>query len=489
MSNYASIGVIILLGAVLRSYKWLDFSLWYDEAQWLIVAGSGTFQRLSHDAALIAKPPLFGILLHFWRFAGNKEAFLRVLPCVFGIVAIYLVYRTGLLLLDRQTALAAAALTALSPIHIHYSQEVSHYTLTVLLFLCAIYFLLKAFACNRNGYWILFCVCSAAALYTNFAALALIPVETAFFLSSGVSGSRTARKWIYSQFFLMALLVCYYFSLNRQIPCFTYARFNEQMLWMSRGNASYFRQMFGAFDIGYTAYLWGYRISSILFLFLFCAGIIGTIRARKTSLTMLLTWALLPVLAGLSVSRVIPVFTYRNFLIVLPAYYLLLAAGINYFRRMRIVIWTLIVILCSVSLVNYYGNRYPCAEVCYRPGVHPRMDNKGASKYVLANIQAGDIVKHTCYSTVTPFIYYRHAFSGGKGVKLTLSARDHILKKQNASFPDSLAGHKRLWLLFASWEYPPGVEEMEVRRILDGKYKLLSSRHFSGLDVLLYDLR
>jgi len=111
------------------------------------------------------------------------------------------------------------------------------------------------------------------------------------------------------------------------------------------------------------------------------------------------------------------------------------------------------------------------------------------TSFILANIQAGDMVKHTCYSTVTPFIYYRYTLSGGEGVKFTLSARDYIFKKENAPFSDSLAGYKRLWLFFASWEYPPGVDEMEVRRILDGEYKLLSLRHFSGPGVLLYDLR
>ena len=125
---------VLILGAALRLYGLGDRSLSYDECQqfW---ASQGNPLISSREITL--DPPLFAALLHVHSLASRAETWLRLLPCLFGILAIPAVYHLARSASrDVRTARTAAFFFALAPYPIRYSQSLRVYSLTLLL--CAL---------------------------------------------------------------------------------------------------------------------------------------------------------------------------------------------------------------------------------------------------------------------------------------------------------------------------------------------------------------
>ena len=83
-----------------------------------------------------SNPPLYYVLAWAWAKAfGTHEVGLRSLSTLFGTATVPLAYCIGAELAHRRAGLIAAALVAVSPMLIWYSQEARSYA--VLAFFCA----------------------------------------------------------------------------------------------------------------------------------------------------------------------------------------------------------------------------------------------------------------------------------------------------------------------------------------------------------------
>ncbi len=118
-----------LLAAGLRFFQIARQSLWVDEA--FSVKYAQVFGPLGADDLLDnLHGPLHALLLHLWsRTLGTSEAALRSLSALFGIATIPALHWAVRPSLGRDRALVAAALLALSPFHLWYSQEIRNYAL------------------------------------------------------------------------------------------------------------------------------------------------------------------------------------------------------------------------------------------------------------------------------------------------------------------------------------------------------------------------
>jgi len=117
---------ILLLGAAVRLVGLGRRSLSYDECQqfW---ASQGN--ALISNREITLDPPGFACLLHLHAAAGRSETWLRLLPCLFGILAIAAVYRLAVAGTGKLwTARAAAFFIALAPYPIRYSQSLRVYS-------------------------------------------------------------------------------------------------------------------------------------------------------------------------------------------------------------------------------------------------------------------------------------------------------------------------------------------------------------------------
>ncbi|MCD6519786.1 MAG: glycosyltransferase family 39 protein [Anaerolineae bacterium] len=156
-------------------------SLWLDEATSLMLARMD-IPTLVHWTALDIHPPLYYILLHFWVSLGESEAVLRGLSVLAGVLNVLVIYALGRELFDRRTGLFAAALLALAPLHVWYSQETRMYAWVTLWSSLSVLLALKVWQKGHWGTWLAYVLATAAGLYTHYYAIFAILVENLFFL-------------------------------------------------------------------------------------------------------------------------------------------------------------------------------------------------------------------------------------------------------------------------------------------------------------------
>ncbi|MGE5283332.1 MAG: glycosyltransferase family 39 protein [Chloroflexota bacterium] len=131
-------------------------------------------------------PPLYYLLAWLWSHAfGVREVGLRSLSALFGTATVpvaYLAYLAGRELIGRRVGLTIAAIVAVSPVLVWYSQDARSYALLVLLASAAFLFFLRA---RRSGAardlagWSAF---SALALATHYFAFFPLAIEAAWLL-------------------------------------------------------------------------------------------------------------------------------------------------------------------------------------------------------------------------------------------------------------------------------------------------------------------
>jgi mannosyltransferase len=126
--------LVIAVGAVVRFYHIGGLPLWTDEgfSEW--ASRQSTWYLWTVLPGFETNPPLYYTLLKGWRVLfGDSEAALRSLSALFGIATIPLVFAMGRMLGTRRSGwvsgLLAAALFALSPVHVQYAQEARAYAM------------------------------------------------------------------------------------------------------------------------------------------------------------------------------------------------------------------------------------------------------------------------------------------------------------------------------------------------------------------------
>jgi len=184
------LGLLVLAGAALR-FATLDLqSLWYDEAvtAHLVQMDLGAMLRAIPGSE--STPPLYYVLA--WlaaQLAGTGEAALRVLPALCGVATIAVVWAIARRLGGDRAALYAAALTAVNPMLVWFSQEARAYALLALLAACSALLWLRALESPRTGRLLAWGAVAALALATHYYALFLVGPQ-AVWLALRVHGRR-----------------------------------------------------------------------------------------------------------------------------------------------------------------------------------------------------------------------------------------------------------------------------------------------------------
>ncbi|NNJ97729.1 MAG: hypothetical protein HKP12_11280 [Gammaproteobacteria bacterium] len=190
---------ILLLAVALRFLAIDGRGLWTDEVF------SFDFARLSSLAIMTAAandvhPPLYFLLLHFWmEIFGGSELSLRSLSVVFSVTSVYLVYRLGLVIFNKETAFIAALLLAVSKFSVVYAQEVRMYSVLLCFALLSSYFLFAWLQQQKTKHLVLYSVSSVLLLYTHVYALFIVCAQVIFVLSKflffGNSNRQLVRSW------------------------------------------------------------------------------------------------------------------------------------------------------------------------------------------------------------------------------------------------------------------------------------------------------
>jgi mannosyltransferase len=149
------------------------------------VLGAGLSQAMHQVWAGESTPPLYYLLAWLWsQLFGVHEAGLRSLSALFGTATVPVAYLVGRELVGRRAGIAIAAIVAVSPMLVWYSQDARAYALLVLLSSVALLFFLRARrsgAARDLGWWAVF---SALALATHYFAFFPLAVEAVWLLAA-----------------------------------------------------------------------------------------------------------------------------------------------------------------------------------------------------------------------------------------------------------------------------------------------------------------
>jgi len=369
--------LLTLLAFGLRLHR-LDFQpLWGDEG-WSFYFASMGLGEMVRLTALDIQPPLYYALLGGWlRLAGSTPEGARFLSVVFGTLLLPLTYRLAARLFDQTAGLLTAAVVAVAPFAIYYSQEVRMYGLVTLLGVGSVYFF-SGLITNGEGqrakgkrspwlpassllnFWG-YILTTAAALYTMYYAIFIPLFQLLFFF---IVNRRRSLHSLTSHPLIRSLSV----AVLLYLPWMAYA--GTKLVTYVQGK----RVAEGYTPLGFFHFIASHLVafslghlsdathilawSTLLFLLI---AFLGLATRHRRSLSLLALYLFLPLLLGYLINLVYP-FTPRYFertlMLAAPAWWLLLGVGLTWlWRRSRLALVgasSLLLLTQTVALLDFY---------------------------------------------------------------------------------------------------------------------------------------
>jgi mannosyltransferase len=169
--------------ALLRFLSLRTQSYWYDEAITVELLRRPFHEMLGALPRSESTPPLYYVLAWIWsRVFGTDETGLRSLSAVIGTLTVPATYAAAQALVTRRSALFAAALVAVSPFLVWYSQEARAYALLVLLGALTLVPLRRAVRPGAGRPLAAWAIVAGLALTTHYFALFLVAAEAIWLL-------------------------------------------------------------------------------------------------------------------------------------------------------------------------------------------------------------------------------------------------------------------------------------------------------------------
>ena len=497
--------LITLLAAALRLYQLGHLSFWYDEAVTIIL--SKDISALPQSLTTCAPLPL--VFAHYWNLFGYSEFWVRLWVAAFGIALVPLVWVLGKRLLSHRAGLFAAVLVAVNPLCIYYSQEARAYSILPFFVVASGYCWL--IAAQRRKWWLYgFCASLALALafYSHYyAVLWIVSLPLSVLLMARSRREATAaikldlKTLVVSLAFVAPWLTIF---LDKATTTLSTADF-----WIPKPTLKTLLLSLQNMSVGFQAPLWAGVIAAILIALVVILGLgCGLARGRSAEMLFLAANAFVPILLAFAISRLAKNSIYLDRCLIPSSIFLLMIAayGMSILRRWTAVsVLLLLFFLTSVSLNNHYGNIIP--DISHCPGVRPRGEFKQAADFVMQNLSQGDLVAHTCRSSLAPFMVYlpesqRQVVLGSSWEHRAKEMQkypykglwDSELSQKTLPIPlyELPPGYKRLILVASEWDIGKGdfysKEKVAIKRLLDGMYPMTMSKDFYGAPLYFYDL-
>jgi mannosyltransferase len=476
------LAVITLIGALLRFHAIGQKNIWVDEGVSIALARLDWYNLLRILWRHEANMTLYYLFLRPWLWFGNSEAYIRTLSALFGLATIPAVFALGRRMFDTRVGLIASFLLALNAYAVRYSQEARSYSLYPLLCVLSSLYFLKLLQeptrRNRIGY----VLTSVLAVYAHFFAGLLVVAQWLVFrrLDRNDGAVRRESKKAWRQFVIaVAPLAIFIVSTGVGV-----------LRWVPRPSLSDLRTCLN--------FLTGNGGTPLLLLYLaaiiggailvFRAGIRPPLSLEVWRYVFLLTWFAFPILFVFLVSQAKPLFVNRYFVFTIPAIVLLAAAGLAQIRP-RPLLGAMLLIFGFLSLrgdAAFYQKDFDIF----------REDWRSASRYILSNSEAGDVILFHQPITRMPYEYYQSVTPAAHPPKVIypehgdrLMFRDFYAGHATDSFLAGLPGrYPRIWVALSYNQLPTGPDP--TTRFLSeqfGKqYHEVKVRSFPGIEVRLY---
>ncbi|UCF04091.1 MAG: glycosyltransferase family 39 protein [bacterium] len=330
--------VILVVGASLRFYGLTFQSLSNDELS--------SWQRSRYDQLQTVieegvrpdvHPPGYFMLLHLvQKTVGDSETALRFSSALFGVLSILFIYLLGLELYSYREALTSAGLMAVLWCPIFYSQDARPYAMLLLFTLLSTYLWTRMMKSLREdsrlphpltiGYIAAAVICA----YAHYFGLYLVALQG---LTGVILTVRNRRSLVRAVLVYGVITLAY-------APWFPilWEHLNRGPIWIGKPGEGYFNTLLEFIEFLFNQSK-NVRNIALVFIFIFIAHLYARIvnnpdrKGVKSALlstdTVILLWFLIP-FTGMYIKSMIsvPVLTYRNLIISLPAVCLLVSRSL-----------------------------------------------------------------------------------------------------------------------------------------------------------------
>lgn len=341
------IEAILVLALILRLVA-INQSLWLDEATQATLSSQPLY-LIVFERAGDFHPPLSYIIYHFWMMLGSSEIWLRVLPILFGVATIFFVYKIGQKLFNQNIALLSALLLSVAPYHIYYSQEVRMYSLAAFFATVSIW----AFITNKRLWFVLSTI---ALVLTHYMGVFLIVLQIFYIVWKE---KQKIKQYVLNYFFiflgLLPILPFFWQQLQNGVNPDQYLPGWGNLLTLTWIKAVPI--LLTKFTIGKISFDNEFiYLSLALFIFILLTLLFYKAYISVFNTRLIFFWFGLPIIITWLISFVIPMFQPFRLLFVLPAFYILLAVGLNQMDRYKNIALGLFLIISLVGLIVYYTN-------------------------------------------------------------------------------------------------------------------------------------
>jgi uncharacterized membrane protein len=182
--------VVVLLAAALRLPGLDEQSLWSDEIYSIESARWPLPILLSVQDG---HPPLYGLILKGLDQVAPSDLNGRYVSALAGVAAVAAMLALGCAIVDRRTAVVAALLLAIAPLHVWYSREGRMYSLVALDSIVASWLFVRALRDGGWRVWAGYALVSALGLMTHYLYGAVILAQAAFVVVERSGDTRALR--------------------------------------------------------------------------------------------------------------------------------------------------------------------------------------------------------------------------------------------------------------------------------------------------------
>ena len=176
----------LLIGFALRFYAFDKKSLWIDEIHTFNESRDDLRGQLRYyqENPTHLQLPLFFILTHIFYPFPKPERDLRVIPLIFGMLSLPMIYLLARSFSPR-IALPCTFALALMTYHIHYSQEGRVYSLTLFWGMVGLYFLMKYLESSKQRYLFFTGLTFSLLVYFSYSTIPFVLLSQLLFFYRG----------------------------------------------------------------------------------------------------------------------------------------------------------------------------------------------------------------------------------------------------------------------------------------------------------------
>lgn len=451
---------ILLLSLVLRFLS-LNQSFWLDEGTSALLARDFSFERiLSQFSPGDFHPPFYYLALKAWSsLFGYSEVSLRSLSVLAGVASIYLTFLIAKRLLGTKAGVLSALFLATSGLHIYYSQEARMYIVSAFFVVALVYFFLKIIGKGKFLDWLAFSTLLLLNGLTDYLPNLIIAV---FFFYAFL----LRKDWVWWRKFLLAhipLVVGYLLflpTLSSQLSAGLEVQASTPNWWRVLGKTN-FKEMAlipVKFALGRISFidkkLYALVAGGILLVYSLVSLRLENLKNERLKIVWL--WLVIPTLLAAALGLKISVFSYFRLIFVLPAFFILLAAGVVSLKK-KFYLPALVFILAVNILSSFAYLLNPRFQ---------REDWRGLVVFIERESKEDSIVVF---------------------VKGQTEAYKYYAKDAKIASPEDLGGsHSEIWLM--RYVQPIFDPKDKVRQKIEGLgYKKVKEYDFNGVVVWRYE--